>query len=110
MDVIEALAPTKLIAGHMEAGWGFDAKADLAHTRNYLKLFKEQVTDAPRKPTIDELFQTFKNAFPQATENLDFFLGHLSNQFGEGGKTWEENKHHNVGARTREGLLGFCIH
>lgn len=34
----------------------------------------------------------------QADRNLDFFLGHLSNNFGEGGEVWEENRHHNVGA------------
>ena len=26
----------------------------------------------------------------QADKNLDIFLGHLSDQFGEGGKVWEE--------------------
>ena len=40
-------------------------------------------------------------------KNLDFFLGHLSNQFGEGGQVWEENKHHNVGARTKEQLEAY---
>lgn len=52
---------------------------------------------------------TFKDAFPRADRNLDFFLGHLSNQFGEGGKVWEENKHHNVSARTTETLEGFYL-
>ena len=39
----------------------------------------------------------------------DFFLGHLSNQFGEGGKVWEENKHHDVSSRKRDTLEGFLL-
>lgn len=109
LDVIEALAPTTIIAGHLEQGWSLSAQEDLAHNRAYLKLFGEKITYAPKKASVDELYQTFKDAFPDAKENLDFFLGHLSNQFGEGGKVWEENKHHNVGARTKEGLLGYSI-
>jgi len=33
----------------------------------------------------------------------------MSNQFGEGGKIWEENRHHNVGARTQNDLEGFVF-
>lgn len=84
-----------------------DAAADLAHNRKYLDLFAETITFAKQKPAVEELFQTFKNAFPQADKNLGFFLGHLSNQFGEGGKVWEENRHHSVGARTREQLEAY---
>lgn len=53
--------------------------------------------------------QMFKDAFPKADRNLEFFLGHLSNQFGEGGEVWEENRHHRVRERTREGLEGFIL-
>lgn len=109
LDLIEALAPTRVIAGHLEAGWEFDAKADVDHTRKYLNLLGEKVTFAKKKPTVDELFNTFKQAFPQAEKNLEFFLGNLSNKFGEGGKVWEENQHHNVGARTLEGLEGYIM-
>ncbi|KAK6441808.1 hypothetical protein LTR95_001947 [Oleoguttula sp. CCFEE 5521] len=107
LDLIEALKPEKVIAGHLESGWELDAKADLAHNRRYLDLFAEKITYAKKKPQVDELFQTFKAAFPDADQNLDFFLGHLSNQFGEGGKVWEENRHHNVGARTKEQLEAY---
>ena len=86
-----------------------DAKADLAHTRKYLELVSEKIMHAPKKATVQELFHIFKDAFPEANENLDFFLGHLSNQFGEGGQVWEENRHHDIGARTTEQLEGFCI-
>lgn len=58
---------------------------------------------------MKEIYETFKDAFPEADKNLDFFLGHLSNQFGEGGEVWEENRHHEVGKRTREGLEGFVL-
>jgi hypothetical protein len=58
---------------------------------------------------VDDIFNTFKDAFPKADKNLEFFLGHLSNQFGEGGKVWEENRHHNVGGRTKEDLEGFVV-
>jgi len=58
---------------------------------------------------VKELYDTFKDEFPQADKNLEFFLGHLSNQFGEGGQIWEENKHHNVSARTASDLEGFVI-
>ncbi|KAK6439442.1 hypothetical protein LTR95_004349 [Oleoguttula sp. CCFEE 5521] len=107
LDLIEALKPEKVIAGHLENGWELDAKADLAHNRKYLDLFAEKITYAKKKPQVDELFQTFKDAFPDADQNLDFFLGHLSNQFGEGGKVWEENRHHNVSARTKEQLEAY---
>ncbi|KAK0250729.1 hypothetical protein LTR91_014458 [Friedmanniomyces endolithicus] len=119
LDLIEeGLRPEKVISGHVEQGWELDAKADLAHARKYLQFFAEKVTYAKKKPGVDELYKTFKDAFPQAGKslimyderyhkNLDFFLGHLSNQFGEGGKVWEENKHHNVGARTKEQLEAY---
>ncbi|KAK1076834.1 hypothetical protein LTR48_008967, partial [Friedmanniomyces endolithicus] len=110
LDLIEeGLRPEKVIPGHIEQGWELDAKADLAHARKYLQFFAEKVTYAKKKPGVDELYKTFKDAFPEADKNLDFFLGHLSNQFGEGGKVWEENKHHNVGARTKEQLEAYYI-
>ncbi|KAK5170291.1 uncharacterized protein LTR77_004878 [Saxophila tyrrhenica] len=104
LDLIEALNPSKVIPVHIESGWELDAKADLAHNRKYLDLFASKVTHAKKKPSDDELFQTFKNAFPQvrsafvtvsrfvwrpmgfwqAKKNLDFFLGHLSTTHGEG--------------------------
>ncbi|EXJ82822.1 hypothetical protein A1O3_06637 [Capronia epimyces CBS 606.96] len=107
LDLIEALQPTKIIAGHLESGWELDAKADLAYMRSYLDLFSQKITYAPKKATVEELYATFKNAFPQCDKNLDFFLGHLSNQFGEGGQVWEENRHHAVDQRKREQLEGF---
>ncbi|EMD00412.1 hypothetical protein BAUCODRAFT_28764 [Baudoinia panamericana UAMH 10762] len=107
LDLIEALKPVKVIPGHIEQGWALDAKEDLAYMRKYLDLFAEKITNAKKKPTVDELYKTFKDAFPQADKNLDFFLGHLSNQFGEGGQVWEENRHHNVGARTKEQLEAY---
>lgn len=110
LDLIEALNPVQIIPGHLEQGWKLDAKADLEHNRKYLDLFGEKVTHAKKKPQVDELFETFKQAFPevcdsqptlqgrttraanidaQADKNLDFFLGHLSNTHGEGGEVWE---------------------
>lgn len=82
--LIESLNPTKIISGHIEQGWDFDAKKDMEHMHKYLDLFEQKITKASKKPTVDELFQTFKNAFPACDKNLDFFLGHLSNNFGEG--------------------------
>jgi hypothetical protein len=58
---------------------------------------------------VDDLTKTFSESFPQAKVAADFFISHLANDFGEGGKVWEENKHHNVGARTEEGLLGYIV-
>ncbi|KAL4973715.1 beta-lactamase-like protein [Aspergillus desertorum] len=107
LSLIAALQPVKLIPGHMEAGWELNAQEDLAHTQRYLDLFSEKITHAPKKASVQELFDFFKEQFPQCTENLEFFLGHLSNQYGEGGQVWEENRHHNVGARTVEGLNGY---
>lgn len=74
-----------------------------------LKLFDEKISKAAKKPQVGEIYDTFKNAFPKADKNLDFFLGKLSNQFGEGGEVWEENRHHDVGSRTKEELEGFVI-
>ncbi|KAH1307148.1 hypothetical protein KXX11_004409 [Aspergillus fumigatus] len=105
--LIAALQPVKVIPGHLEPGWELDAQADIAHTQKYLDLFAEKVTYAPTKPQVQELYDFFQGAFPQCQQNLDFFLGHLSNQFGEGGKVWEENRHHDVGKRTIEGLTGY---
>ncbi|BDD62980.1 hypothetical protein MPDQ_002382 [Monascus purpureus] len=107
LDLITLLDPIKIIPGHLERGWELDAQADLAHTKKYLKLFAEKVTYAKTKPKVQDLFDFFKNEFPQCKENLDFFLGHLSNQYGEGGKVWEENRHHHVDKRTLEGLNGY---
>ncbi|KAL4982643.1 beta-lactamase-like protein [Aspergillus falconensis] len=107
LRLIAALQPTKLIPGHMEAGWELNAQDDLAHTQRYLDLFREKIAHAPKKASVQELFDFFKAQFPQCTENLEFFLGHLSNQYGEGGQVWEENRHHDVGARTVEGLNGY---
>ncbi|KAK7541898.1 putative metallo-beta-lactamase domain protein [Phyllosticta citricarpa] len=86
LDTIEALNPVKIVPGHLEEGWRMYAKADLAHTRNYLELFREKMANAPKKISVDEVYRTFKDAFLQADKNLDFFLGHLLNQFGEGGQ------------------------
>lgn len=44
-----------------------DAKADLAHNKDYLNLFAEKILHAKKKPEVDEIFQTFKNAFPQVS-------------------------------------------
>ncbi|KAF2137051.1 uncharacterized protein K452DRAFT_291847 [Aplosporella prunicola CBS 121167] len=109
LDLIEALKPERIVPGHVEEGWELDAEKDLEHNRKYLKLFQERITLAERKLSVKEVYDTFKNAFPEADRNLDFFLGRLSNQFGEGGDVWEENRHHNLGERTREQLQGYVI-
>lgn len=64
---------------------------------------------AKGKPSIQEVHDTFRNAFPKADKNLDFFLGHLSNQFGEGGEIWEKHRHEAAAARTKETLDGFVL-
>lgn len=109
--MIDHLHPQKIIPGHMEEGWELDVKADLDHTRRYLRLFAEKVTYASgsggSKPSVQELYDTFREAFPECRENLDFFLGHMANRFGQGGKVWEENRHEDVGERTFEDLNGY---
>ncbi|KAL3704346.1 hypothetical protein TMatcc_010037 [Talaromyces marneffei ATCC 18224] len=107
IQLIEHLSPLKLIPGHIETGWEPDVAADLAHMKKYLSLFGEKITFASHKATVDELYEFFKNSFPEANKNLDFFLGHLSNQFGEGGKVWEENRHQNSGERSKQSLQGY---
>lgn len=62
---IEALQPRKIIPGHIESGWQIDAQADLMHCRKYLDLFSEKITNALKKPTVEDIFSTFKNAFPR---------------------------------------------
>ena len=69
LDLIEALNPTQIIPGHLEQGWKLDAKEDLEHNRRYLDLFGEKVTHATTKPQVDELFETFKQAFPQVCDS-----------------------------------------
>ncbi|RAL17193.1 MBL fold metallo-hydrolase [Aspergillus homomorphus CBS 101889] len=107
LDLITHLHPTKLIPGHLERGWELNCAEDLAHTRRYLDLFAERVTYAPEKPQVQELYDFFRDEFPQCRENLDFFLGHMANQFGEGGTVWEENRHQDVAKRTLGGLCGY---
>ncbi|KAH7419410.1 beta-lactamase-like protein [Cadophora sp. MPI-SDFR-AT-0126] len=109
LNLVESLSPTKIIVGHLESGWELDAAADLAHNKKYLSLFQEKIQNAKKKPPVKEIYDTFKDAFPQADKNLDFFLGHLSNQFGDGGEVWEANRHHEVAKRTKEGLEGFVL-
>lgn len=65
LSLIEALNPSKIIPGHLEQGWEMDAKADLAHNKKYLELFAEKIMRAQKKPGVDEIYQTFKEAFPQ---------------------------------------------
>lgn len=113
--MIDHLHPEKVIPGHMEEGWELDVQADLDHTRRYLRLFAEKVTDSASrtssttKPSVQELYDTFREAFPQCRENLDFFLGYMANRFGEGGKVWVENRHQDVAERTFEELNGYWI-
>ncbi|KAL4949230.1 hypothetical protein BDW69DRAFT_188512 [Aspergillus filifer] len=105
--LMRALQPRKLIPGHMESGWELKADEDLAHTQRYLDRSRDKIAYAPKQATVQELFDYFKNEFPQRKDNLDFFLGHLSNQYGEGSQKWEEDRYHNVTARTVEGLKGY---
>lgn len=110
LDTIESLGAEKIIPGHLEAGWEMDAAQDMAYMRKYLNLFKDKIiAKAPQKAPVDEIYNTFKEAFPKADKNLDFYLGHLSNQFGDGGEVWEENKHHKVTARGPEELEGYVL-
>lgn len=37
---------------------------------------------------MDEIFKTFKDSFPDCKENHEFFLGMVSQHYGEGGKKW----------------------
>ncbi|KAL6814268.1 putative metallo-beta-lactamase domain protein [Trichoderma sp. SZMC 28015] len=109
IELIESLKPTKIIVGHLQDGWSLDTAADLEHNRKYLALFEDEISQAATKPTVEHIYSTFANAFPQAVKNLDFFLGHLSNQFGEGGEIWEENRHHAVEKRTKKTLEGYVL-
>jgi hypothetical protein len=67
LDFIEALQPTKIVTGHIESGWEMDPKEDMAYMRKYLDLFSSKITNAPVKPTVEDLYQTFKTAFPQVS-------------------------------------------
>jgi hypothetical protein len=109
LGLIASLNATKIIPGHLESGWEMDGQADLAHTRKCLQLFDDLIQNTSQKHKVDDLYQKFKEAFPKADKNLDFFLGQLSNAFGEGGVKWEENRHHNVDQRTKEQLEGFIV-
>ncbi|KAK7514065.1 hypothetical protein IWZ03DRAFT_383740 [Phyllosticta citriasiana] len=109
LDTIEALNPVTIVPGYLGEGWKMDAKADLAHMRNYLKLFREKIANAPKKMSVDEVYRTFKDAFLQADKNLDFFLGHLLSQFGEGGQVWEANRYHRVELKERKELQGYIL-
>ena len=112
LDLIESLRPTKVIPGHLEAGWTLDTAADLAHNRQYLQFFTEKIMNTPKdkRPTVDDLYTTFQNAFPRADRNLDFFLGHLADAFGEGGGKMENlEAQHDVGSRTQDQLEGYVI-
>lgn len=109
LDLIESLQPETIIPGHTEEGWTLDAKADMAYCRKYLNLFGEKITHAKTQPKVQEIYDSFKESFPDATKNHEFFLGMVSNKYGEGGKKWEENMHHNVGARTTASLEGYIL-
>lgn len=71
LNLIEALNPAKIIPGHLEQGWEMDAKADLAHNKKYLDLFAEKILRAQKKPGVDEIYQTFKDAFPKVSADPD---------------------------------------
>lgn len=67
LNLIEALNPAKIIPGHLEQGWELDAKADLAHNKKYLDLFAQKIMRAQKKPAVDDIYQSFKSAFPQVS-------------------------------------------
>lgn len=114
LQLIEALRPARIIAGHIERGWEYDAKLDLEHTRKYLDLFESKVSkpvfeEHGPKPGIQDLYDTFQSAFPACEKNLDFFLGKMSNGFGEGGEIWKENRKQPVKGKTKAMLEGFRL-
>ncbi|KAJ9658604.1 hypothetical protein H2198_003622 [Neophaeococcomyces mojaviensis] len=113
LKLIESLNPQNIIPGHIEQGWTPNAKEDMAHMHKYLDLFESKITrpsqEGGKKPGVDDLFKTFKEAFPQCEKNLDFFLGKMSNAFGEGGEVWEENRMHDVKSRQKGVLEGFLL-
>ena len=51
---------------HIENGWIIDGRKDLEHSRKYLDLFSGKIAYAKKKPGVDELYRTFRDAFPQA--------------------------------------------
>jgi hypothetical protein len=72
LDFIEALQPTEIVTGHIESGWEMDPKEDMAYMRKYLDLFSSKITNAPEKATMEDLYQTFKTAFPQVSFRCTF--------------------------------------
>ncbi|KAI1623834.1 putative metallo-beta-lactamase domain protein [Exophiala viscosa] len=109
LDVIESLKPQKVITGHLENGWSFNAAADLAHTRKYLQTFDQTISSVSTKPSVEKIVTTFRDAFPKAEKNLGFFLNHMANQFASDGHRWEENEHQNEKGRTKDQLEGFIV-
>lgn len=114
LKLIGSLNPTTIIPGHIERGWEPDAKKDLEYMHRYLDLFEQKIAkpvfvEGKKKPEVDDLYQTFKKAFPDCEKNLDFFLGKMSNAFGEGGEIWEENRRHSTKDRSRAVLEGFML-
>ena len=93
----------------MDGGEAINRDKDLAHNRKYLELFAEKIAYAEKKPTVKEIYDTFESSFPDCTKNLDFFLGKLSNTFGEGGEVWAENHHHGIDKRTTANLEGYVM-
>ncbi|KAK5071585.1 hypothetical protein LTR64_004636 [Lithohypha guttulata] len=114
LKLIGSLNPTTIIPGHIERGWEPDAKKDLEYMHKYLDLFEQKIAkpvfvEGKKKPEVDDLYQTFKKAFPDCEKNLDFFLGKMSNAFGEGGEIWEENCRHPTKDRSKAVLEGFML-
>ncbi|KAJ3540286.1 hypothetical protein NM208_g417 [Fusarium decemcellulare] len=107
--LIEGLNPLTIIPGHLEPGWELDAKADLAHNKKYLDLFEKTIQKAAEAPTMDEIYRIFKDAFPSAQHNIDFFVGHLSNAYGDGGVPWEANRLHKADMRTQQQLEAYWL-
>ncbi|KAK2783409.1 hypothetical protein FQN52_009667 [Onygenales sp. PD_12] len=110
LDLIESLNPETIIPGHIDRGWALDVVADLGHTRSYLKLFGQKVTYAETQSSVDELYETFMKALLQTAKHTDYLVYHgLANQFGKGGKIWEENKQHNVAGRSQEEIEEYIL-
>lgn len=68
LDLIESLGPERIITGHACEGVELNAKEDLAYNRKYLKLFEDKITTAEKQPAVQEIYDTFKNAFPECKE------------------------------------------
>lgn len=113
LDLIDSLDPVTIVAGHVDKGMQFDAQRDMEHMYRYLDLFEDKIilpAEEGKPPlSAQELFSTFKEAFPACQKNLNFTLGRMADKFGAERQSLQYNPSRHATRKSKQDLEGFVL-